>query len=804
MPEPVIGNSQGLTENEHGALLIATQDGLTQFADGKGETYRLPGAAPRFKPQRMLRDHDGGLWIGTLDRGLLHVHQGRTDIFTQANGLSGNSVTQLFEDREGNIWVATMDGLDRFRDLAVRTMSANHGLSAGSPWSVLASRDGSVWLGSNGGLSRWHDGQVTIYRKRSNLGLPDDNVGALFEDARGRLWVSTLRGIVYFEHGRFVPVARLPGGHTTPIGGDTAGNLWFLNDAQGLFHVLDGRVVEQMSWARLGLNNAATALLVDPVQGGVWIGFHGGVAHVKAGQVRALYAIADGVVENRVNSLRLDREGALWAATERGLSHVKDGRVATIGSKNGLPCDAVHWSMEDDDHAVWLYMACGLARIAWTELNAAVGDPKRRLQAAVFDDSDGVGLRARGSIYDPQVAKGADGKLWFLPNDGVSVFDPRRLSINTLPPPVQVEQVTANRKTYDASSHVQLPPLIRDLEIDYTALSFVAPEKNRFRVKLEGWDSDWQDVANRRQAFYTNLAPGQYRFRVTASNNSGVWNDIGAFLDFSIAPAYYQTRWFQAIVVAAFLTLFWGLHRLRVRQLAREFNMGLEARVGERTRIARELHDTLLQSFHGLLLRFQAATNQLPEGPVKQRFEGAIGQGAEAIAEGRDAVQGLRSSTIETNDLAAAVNALGQELATDALPENSATIQMTVEGTPRNLHPILRDEVYRIAGEALRNAFRHAHARQIEVEIRYDDHQLRLRVRDNGHGMSPHLRLGQVGSGHFGLPGMHERATVVGGRLNIWSEIDSGTEVELSIPAFIAYAAHSTRRRSWSAWAFKS
>jgi signal transduction histidine kinase/ligand-binding sensor domain-containing protein len=589
MPYPVIGTSQALYASDHGTLMIATPDGISQLVDEKISSYQLPGTVPRlFKPQRLLRDRDGGLWIGTLDRGLLHVHHGRTDLFTQANGLSGNSVTKLFEDREGNIWVATMDGVDRFHDLAVRTISANQGLSSGSPWSVRASRDGSVWLGSNGGLSRWHDGQVTIYRKRSHPGLPDDGVGSLFEDHRRRMWVSTLRGMAYFEDGRFVPAPRLPLGHTHSIVGDTAGNLWLINDDQGLFHVREGRVVEQISWATLGLKEAATALLVDAAEGGVWIGLQGGVALVKNGRVRASYAVADGVVENRVNNLRLDRDGALWAATERGLSRVKDRHVVTLGSKNGLPCDAVHWSMEDDDQAVWLYMACGLVRIAATELNAGITDPKRRLQAAVFDGSGGVGLRGNTPTYDPPVAKGTDGKLWFLPNDGVSVFDPRRLSINTLPPPVHVEQVTADHQTYDASSDLRLPPLIRDLEIDYTALSFVAPEQNRFRVKLEGWDPDWRDVGNRRQAFYTNLAPGQYRFKVTASNNSGVWNETGAFLDLSVAPAYYQTAWFRVSSVVAVAALLWGTYRLRVRGIQQRseqlalINAKLEAQIDEK------------------------------------------------------------------------------------------------------------------------------------------------------------------------------------------------------------------------------
>jgi signal transduction histidine kinase len=237
---------------------------------------------------------------------------------------------------------------------------------------------------------------------------------------------------------------------------------------------------------------------------------------------------------------------------------------------------------------VWLYMACGLVRIASAELNAGIRDPTRRIPATVFDGSDGVGLRGAVSAYEPHVAKGADGRLWFLPSDGVSFFDPRRVSINNLPPPVHVELVTADHKTYDPASNLRLPPLVRELEIDYTALSFVAPEKNRFRVKLEGWDPDWRDVDNRRQAFYTNLSPGQYRFRVTASNNNGVWNETGAFLDLSIAPAYYQTAWFRVSSVAAFVALLWCTYRLRVRSIQRRseqlalINAKLQAQIAER------------------------------------------------------------------------------------------------------------------------------------------------------------------------------------------------------------------------------
>jgi signal transduction histidine kinase len=507
--------------------------------------------------------------------------------------------------------------------------------------------------------------------------------------------------------------------------------------------------------------------------------------------------------------------------TNGGLSRIRDGRVLTLTSKNGLPCDGVHWSIEDDEHFVWVYMPCGMVRIARSELDAWVNDPNRRLQATVFDASDGVRTLGAYGGYGPHVSKASDGKIWFVTYDGVSVIDPRYLPVNKLPPPVHIEEVTADRKTYDVESarideepaseggryrkgSLRLPPLVRDLRIDYTALSLVVPEKVRFRYKLEGWDRDWQDAGNRRQAFYTNLSPRKYRFRVSACNNSGVWNEAGTFLDFSVAPAYYQTIWFRSLCVVAFLALLWGLYQLRLRQVAQQFNMRLEERVSERTRIARDLHDTLLQSFHGLLLRFQAATNLLPDSPeeAKRSFESAIEQAAQAITEGRDAVQGLRSSTVVTNDLALAIGALSEELGCGETNPNCAEFDVEVEGTPRDLHPILRDEVYRIAGEAVRNAFKHAQAQRVEVEIRYDERELRLRVRDDGKGIDAKLLNNDERPGHYGLRGMRERAKLLGGHLAVWSELDSGTEVELSIPASRAYTMATARLRSWLAGRF--
>src|SRR5208337_823551 len=340
------------------------------------------------------------------------------------------------------------------------------------------------------------------------------------------------------------------------------------------------------------------------------------------------------------------------------------------------------------------------------------------------------------------------------------------------------------RKEFAATDILKLSPHPRELQIDYTSPALLNPQRVKFRYRLDGYDRDWRDAGTRRQAFYTDLPPGKYSFRVVACNSDGVWSESAGKVDFAVAPAYYQTNWFRTLCAAILLALVWAAYRLRVRQLRQQFELTLEARVGERTRIARELHDTLLQSFHGLLLRFQTVSQLLPEHTeAKEKLDSAIEQAADAITEGRDAVQGLRASTVQSNDLALAISTLGEELASDPSNHRSAAFRVAVEGEARNLHPILRDEIYRIAAEALRNAFRHAQAQLVEVEIRYDNHQFRLRVRDDGKGIDPAVLSGHGPGGHFGLPGLRERGKLIGGELAIWSEVGAGTEIELRVPA---------------------
>jgi PAS domain S-box-containing protein len=568
---------EGFTEDDGGELLIGIEGGLRRFFDGKIEAYPLPGTLQPFLTRRLLRDHDGGLWIAAYNAGLVHIHDGRADVFRQADGLSSDDVLALFEDRENNIWASTANGLDRFRATAVATFSVKEGLSNSLAWSVLADRDGSVWVATPGGLDRGREGQFTTYNKQ-NEKLNGSAPTSLFQDSGGRIWVSTQRQFGYLEGNRFVSVGRAGADATDSIGEDSAGNLWLAVQQKGLFQLRDSKFVKQIPWIGLGHKDFALSLAADPLRGGIWLGFYqGGISHFADGRVQETYTAADGLANGSVGNLQVERDGTLWAATDGGLTRMKNGHFATLSRENGLPCDAIHWMIQGDDHSYWLYTRCGLLRLARSEMDAwnAAADrgqaAEQMVHPTVFDVSDGV-IVHEADMDRPgtPVAKSLDGRIWFLPFDGVSVIDPRHLPFNKIPPPVQIERITANGEIYDASNGLRLPPRIRDLKIDYTALSFVVPEKVRFRYKLEGQDRNWREVANDREVQYSNLPPGDYVFRVTAANNSGVWNETGAFLDFSIAPAYYQTNWFRVLCVAAFLGMLWAAFRLRVRQLRRQ------------------------------------------------------------------------------------------------------------------------------------------------------------------------------------------------------------------------------------------
>jgi signal transduction histidine kinase/ligand-binding sensor domain-containing protein len=794
MPDDPDG-PQGFAEESDGSLLITSRHGIQRFVDGKIHPHDLHGGVGQLVSYRMMRDHDGGLWIGTSSGGVLHQHHGRVDAFTERDGLSGAHIAALLEDREGNVWVATQDGLDRFRDFTVATFSASQGLPPSSTWGLLKATDGSLWFGTSEGLARWDGTNSTIYRARGwrpgsargssvrevrDSGLPNPIVESIFEDHRGRIWAATFRGTGYLEDNHFTAINGLPGGIVHAFAEDNAGNVWVANQELGVFRWSATGGVQAI---KLENNTNVTAMAGDS-KGGMWIGTEGRLVYVFQDQVRASHTSADGLGEGRLNAIEIDPDGALWASTESGLSRLKDGRIATLSSKNGLPCDGVHWTLEDDERARWLFMPCGLVRIArqdlvaWAAAVSKDNTAKPPIRAALFDTSDGVRLRSGAGGYTPHAAKSADGKLWFFVMEGISVIDPRRLPVNQLPPPVHVEQIIADRKTYAAGSNLRLPALVRDLEIDYAALSLVAPERVLFRYKLEGWDKDWQDAGTRRQAFYSGLDPRNYRFRVMACNNSGVWNEAGTFLDFSVAPAYYQTSWFRLAALAALLLLGAGLYRLRVRQLAGQFNMRLEERVGERIRIARDLHDTLLQSLAGVSLQLDGISRLTD---ISSRAATMIGRVQEqvrsAFQEARDKIWNLRSPILEGRGLTAVLADFVEQLDR----AGGVRCSFSVSGHARPLAANTEEELLRIAQEAASNANRHAQANHIRVALEYSKNAVALSITDDGSGFN--LEEGVQKAGHWGLKNMQERAAQLGGTCQITTAIGQGTCVQVEVPA---------------------
>jgi PAS domain S-box-containing protein len=556
-------------------LLVGIRGGgLRRLSGGKLEPYPIRTTDDRaelipdsvINSNKLLRDREGGIWIGTDGLGVHHVTGGKAESFSTDTGLSGDISGCLFEDREGNIWYASEKGLDRFRKLSVSTLWIKHGPKSEITQSVLAAADGSMWVAASQGFTRWRDGRFRYYLKEPGLPGPDGQ--ALYQDPRGRIWLSTPNGLAYFADERFFPVKGQPGYDCASITGDTVGDLWCAGGNELVRFEAD-QPAEDIRWATFGSHERAV-IVAD--RGGVWVGlWDGGLHFLKDGEVRATYTPAEGLGAGFIAHLRIDRDEVLWAATAGGLSRIKDGRVQTLSEKSGLPCDTIHWSIEDDSRTLWMYTVCGLVRVTREDLDAWIANPSRSVGTRRWGVVDGVPARtsfARG--YSPPVAKAPDGKIWFVVGEGIQVIDPNHIPFNSVPPPVFIEQIVADHKPYTVADGVRLPALTRDVTIDFTAPSLTDTQGVQFRYLLEGQDTEWQEAGNRRQAFYTNLGPGTFRFLVKASNNNGVWNETGVQLQFSIAPAYYQTLWFRLACAALLVTLTLVGVAIHARRMRRE------------------------------------------------------------------------------------------------------------------------------------------------------------------------------------------------------------------------------------------
>jgi signal transduction histidine kinase/ligand-binding sensor domain-containing protein len=747
--------------------------GLQHFVHGRLSAFRTATwDSSKEAVYRTLLDRNGALWVGTAADGVYRIHNGSVDHFSAADGLSGDGIFSFFEDREGNVWVATFKGIDCFRDLAVSSFSAREGLGSAEVDSVLGSRARSIWAGGDGSLDHLDNGKIESIQ--TNKGLPGVQVTSLLEDHAGKLWVGIDQKLSILDGRKFTEIKRPNGqalGFVVGIAEDIEDNVWaeISGSPRELVRIENSEVKEIFPAPAMP---AARKVAADP-QGGIWLGLMSGdLARYRKGKLDTFHFPHR--LDSRVEQVSVEDDGEVLGATGFGLIGWRDGKQQTLTEQNGLPCSHVNSFVKDKRGALWLYTQCGLIEIPSQEVEKWWEHSSAKLQIRIFDSMDGV--RPGFSPFQG-AARSQDGKLWFANESVLQMIDPEHMTVNRVPPPVHIEEVIAENKNFSSTNDPTLPALTRNVSVRYTALSFIAPQRVLFRYMLEGQDKAWQDAGTRREAFYTNLGPGTYRFHVIACNNDGVWNQVGDTFSFIIAPAYYQTGWFGVLCALTAAMMLWLIYLLRLRHAREQIEQRLGARLEERERISRELHDTLLQGFQGLMLRFQAVMKMLPaHEPAHELMEKVMDRADEVLLEGRQSVQGLRRLGASGDDLAEALRQCSRELAED----NADAFSLAVLGTPVPIDPIIFDEVYRIAREALLNALQHSRATKIEVELTYSSSQIVVRIRDDGTGIDPAI-LSTGRTGHWGLSGMRERAQKIGAKLNIWSHHGAGTEIELAV-----------------------
>ncbi len=787
----------------------------------------------------LAADGEDGLWVPSSEglsyfdrRALRFTHRFRHDE-VNPHSLDSNAIFAVYQDRGGVLWVGTEnEGLNvldfrqqRFPHYMHRPSDPSS-LSPGRVKAIHQDLDRVLWVGffprALDRLDR-KTGRVTHYLPREGDDMLGEgtNVNSIYRDSAGYLWIGGGgSGLVRFDertghfkryrHDRGDPQS-LVSNNVYTIYGDRSGQMWVgLEGGISRFDPATDGFVNYVVPDNPSSLASTVWIIHQDRSGALWAGTWGGVLIRFDEQAKSFVRYAPDsrdpgkLYGGGINTILEDRTGTLWVGTFDGLYRYDrgSGAFARYTEAQGLPSSSVRCILEDRVGRLWLSTQKGVSRF----------DPREQTLRN-YDVSDGL----QSDEFSTGCFQAPDGEILFGGSNGLNAFVPENVRDDAYVPPVVLTNFTIlNRpvrigagsvleKAIPYVESLMLPHEDNVFSFEFAALSYANAHKNRYRYRLLGFDTAWNEVDSRRRlATYTNLDPREYVFRVQGSNSDGIWNEQGVSLPIVLSPPWWRTTWFRASTAALVLVLLAGAYRLRMQQVQHAFDMTLEARVGERTRIARELHDTLLQSFHGLLLRFQTASHLLPDRPreAKEKLESAIEQAAGAITEGRDAVQGLRASIVERNDLAAAITTLAGELATAPSVDRPPVFRLAVEGQARDLHPIVRDEIYKIAAETLRNTFQHARAGRVEAEIRYDASEFRLRLRDDGQGIDPGVLAGQGAEGHYGLRGMPERAALMGGKLAVWSEVGVGTEVELRLPAAAAYAA--SRRPSWMSRLFAS
>jgi len=768
-----------LLSGEGRELWIGTDSGLVRW-DGSAITRRgVPSALARSPILAMARDRDSNLWIST-PAGVTRMDSHGSTVKAAGGSLPG-AVHAIFEDREGNLWFGGTEGLIQLRDAPFLSYTG----AAGEGGSLYVDTLGRTWIGPSSGGLLWIRGAEQ--RLITDLGMDRDVIYSI-AGGPGELWVGRrLGGVTQLREEAGVLYQRtytardgLAPGVIYAVHRGSDGTVWAGALSGAVSRIQKGRITTFTTAD--GLSADAVTTLQETAEGVIWVGTAGGLEAYRNGNWRR-YGGDDGLPPGRVNSLAVDGDGVLWIGSSSGLFYWAGARIESARNAPDSLRREIYGLAADDSGNLWAATDRHVVRISPASF---LGQSMRPAAVREFGVADGL-PSTRGIRRDRSVVKDPSGRIWFSLQGGLCVVNPS-LPSTMAPALIKVESVAVDGRPLDAGPVARYLSNRQRVVFNFIGVSLTVPGRVRYRYMLDGYDSDWSQPTESREAVYTSLSPARYTFRVMASNSEGLWNGAPASVPLEVEPQLSETWWFRVIGLCFIAAAIVAAFRYRIARAHAAMNLRFEERLAERTRIARELHDTLLQSFQGLMLRLQVVDDLLPPGKAKEQLEQSLERADQAIAEGRSAVYDLRSSATNTNDLAQAVRALGNELAT----QDSTAFQLVVEGPTRDFHPIVRDELYRIIREALRNAFSHAAAHHIETEITYGERAFRLRIRDDGQGI-PLEMLESGRPGHYGLSGMRERAQQIGAKLEIWSRAKAGTEIDLSIAGSIAYRTSTGR-----------
>ena len=826
LPRPTRGRILATAADAGGSLWVSDAQQVVRVTDGEPERFSIPGVwcltrarddsmfaitpasiwrvrqgaspvqidgvtiGPSFVAPRCIAEAaDGALWFGTAQHGVARLLNGQLETLPDAEK-TGRSIITAFVDREENVWVGGNSGLHRYRKPTVRAIPNQARYLSGHPAFVFVDSKDNLWLSlaPGGGVSR-----INLNTGEGTILLPRTQFVAIAEGADGRIWLSDTTRIGYLVNDAVVVVkdaGNAPIENVTSFKRDGRGQLWAVAYNFGVYKIDPGPVHLEIKVKDSTFDFAVSDRL------GIFLGVGRHIERHVDGRIETFPDVPDGD-DARPSTLTADGD-SIWVASIAGLRRWRNGKWTTWGSEQGLPgVGAVADVTTDRLGFFWILSEGGFLRLPRAQLDETPDEAPRTLTYARLGIVDGVNASGGGSASSPHKGMDSRGRLYFPTKDSVMIVDPSTVESSTVPPPIVLESATFDYRPVDlkpAQSFVE-PSL---LEFSFTSLSLRSPELARFRYRLEGRDPAWIEAGTQRHVTYGALPPGAYTFRAIGASAEGVWNQEGASFSFQIKPVFWRTAWFRLSALALGVLVIGGLYQLRVRRLTRQFAIALDARVAERTRIARELHDTLLQTFQGALMHFQAATNMLPARPddAKRTLNDVLDHAVRAVTEARDAVQDLRSPA-SAEDLAKTIGLLGHELSEESGDAAAPAIRVNVEGQASRLRPPARDNIVRITSEAVRNAVRHARAHNIQVDIHYSDRVFRVRIRDDGRGIE-RRRFEEQPAGHFGLPGMRERADLIGGTLDVRSRPGAGTEIDLVVPATKAYDSPARARRLWA------